>query len=151
MTLGLFFFFFPFCLIHFFSFIFLKKNNLTICYWWSIFLFNLKQKKNVIYLVINNLFLLSQSCAPIMVFFYVLKNNFIQKKFACSILSYKSIKWKIIYGIRNLLNLISCMTCITRLDGRLEFTYFFFIEFFFHKFHYFNIELVGNLAFQFFF
>ena len=43
------------------------------------------------------------------------------------------------------------MTCIMRLDGRLEFTYFFFIEFFFHKFHYFNIELVGNLAFQFFF
>ena len=29
--------------------------------------------------------------------------------------------------------------------------FFFSLSFFFHKFHHFNIELVGNLAFQFFF
>jgi len=76
------------------------------------FLFNLKQKKYNSTLVINNLLLLSQSHASVMVFF---KKIFKTKKLSCTLLSYKYIKWKIIYEIKNLLNLIVCIHCVTSL------------------------------------
>jgi len=67
----------------------------------------------------------------------------------CVLLSYKSMKWKIIYGIKNLLNLITCMACIVSLVGFLKFTWFFLIESCF--FTNFILELTGDWTFKFVF
>jgi hypothetical protein len=87
------------------------------------FLINLKLKKLLFHPFLSMICFCNPSPTRLLCFFFL---NISLENITFALFFCKSIRWKIIYEIKYLLNLMACMTYIEGLVGWLRFTCFFF-------------------------
>jgi len=111
------------------------------CLSWLFFL--LLNKYTISHFVVNYLPSLSQTHVSVMIIFFTFKQIYCFTK-KNHVLYFHVIKWKIIFGIKNLLNLVMCITFIVSLLGWLKFILFFLLDVFLTNFiiqHWINSRL----------